>query len=280
MESTSQGSPADAENIQHACSTQSLTQSPCASPQHNPSSTRGSAPNLPQGDSRDQVPLKLPTPKPWAWTCHECDETYNFEATTRCLYDGHYFCSRVLKNRNSPPRHNRNQNWEKCTNIFDAVGWKAMKAWQQEMRRANGKEKQREPDCISDCISPRDCVNRTAVSATTTLFEYPTSHAVFSHRSADLNQQIDLDEVENSFRVGSKRVRLEAADAPSEASPAKRRKLTHENISYTTKRLCSTNMTNISDGILESSPLLIGSPLRVTHCYQTTFITRIEYVEI
>ncbi|OJD17191.1 hypothetical protein AJ78_02684 [Emergomyces pasteurianus Ep9510] len=203
MESSSQGSSADVENIQHACPTPSSTQIPWEFSHLNPSTARASTSELPEGDKRDQLPPKPPTPLPWVWECHWCNKRYNLGVTNRCLYDGHFVCSGFLNRRNNPQRNRRKQFRGVCKYGFDYPGWQAMKIWQWQVRHADGNEEQWESGCVRDCISPGDCLYRTTVALTPCSFGNPNNSPGSSNRAADSNQQ-DPDDAKNTFLAGPK----------------------------------------------------------------------------
>lgn len=181
MDSKPQDSVADVDNTQRECST--AFPNPGTSPPHSLTSTPGSTPKLPEGDDGGQLLPTPPTPKPWAWKCHRCQRKYEFGVTTRCLYDGHHFCSSAPKNKNNPRRNKKKQNSRRgvCRDIFDYSGWQVMKAWQKLKRRAHGKEDQRETGCMIDCISPGGCKDSTTT---------PPPTDAFSNEPVHLDQQV------------------------------------------------------------------------------------------
>ncbi|KKZ66932.1 hypothetical protein EMCG_07428 [[Emmonsia] crescens] len=230
MDSKTQDSVADVDNTQLECSTASPNPSPETSPPHNSTSTPRSTPKLPEGEDGGQLLPTPRTPKPWAWKCHRCHQKYEFRVTTRCLYDGHYFCSGAPTNRNNPRRNKKKQNSRKwvCTYIFDYSGWQAMKAWQGQKLETHGKEDQRESGCMIDCIRPGGC-HPTTPASLPSWFGFRRDTDAFSNEPVRLDQQ-DTDflsssslesDAENKARAGSKRERSATTDAPPEAPPAK-----------------------------------------------------------
>ncbi|KAG5294435.1 hypothetical protein I7I48_10946 [Histoplasma ohiense] len=93
------------------------------------------------------------------WKCHKCLKKYNFEATTRCLYDDRYFCQTPNSKRNRLRDYKKQKVSRVCESIFDSTGWEKFKAWQKQVRLAHGKEDEWESGCMNDCISPYYCCN-------------------------------------------------------------------------------------------------------------------------
>ncbi|KAE8442482.1 hypothetical protein EG329_003325 [Mollisiaceae sp. DMI_Dod_QoI] len=80
--------------------TQPLPGSPPAASQHSPHSQLIPPPRLHLRTLIPSPPLPAeylkaapPIPHPWIWRCHLCRTTYRLGVTSRCLRDGHYFCS-------------------------------------------------------------------------------------------------------------------------------------------------------------------------------------------
>ncbi|EER41636.1 predicted protein [Histoplasma capsulatum H143] len=158
----------------------------------------------------DHLPATPPTPDPWMWKCHKCLKKYKFEATTRCLDDGHYFCKTSNSNINKLRGDTMQKGSPVCESIFDSTGWEKFKAWQKKVRLAHGKEGEWESGCVNDCTSPPATPGQGWLATTALIDE-----------AASSEDQSDGEEV----RAGSKRARPKKAGIPPEAQPAKRRML-------------------------------------------------------
>ncbi|KLJ11650.1 hypothetical protein EMPG_13190 [Blastomyces silverae] len=281
MDSNSQDSP-DVENtIQSTCnspasnrSTESPIVSACSSPQQSHISIPASTWEAPEDADGDQQPATPPTPKPWMWTCHKCYDNYSLGATTRCLYDGHYLCRNFLSKRNRQRKYKR-QGWKICGNIFDYTGWENMRAWQKQWRQGQGAEEEWESGCMDDCEYPRFCKHMAPTPPCMTERVRPEKQlgitAPASPPPNDNNYSLSSSregDADDKVRAGSKRARSETTDVPPEAPPAKRRMFTFARMDSPTRKRS------------QNKPLLIGSPLRVVHCYQTTFLNPIGHARI
>ncbi|EEH05777.1 predicted protein [Histoplasma capsulatum G186AR] len=140
MDSNSQDSPVDIDDIQPIIDTPSSDTSISTSPQQSPTTTPCLTPKFPEDTDGDHLPATPPTPDPWMWKCHKCLKKYKFEATTRCLDDGHYFCQTPNSKRNRLRDDMKQKDYRICKSIFDSTGWEKFKAWQKKVRLAHGKE--------------------------------------------------------------------------------------------------------------------------------------------
>lgn len=157
MDSNSQDSPVDIDDIQPIIDTPSSDTSISTSPQQSPTTTPCLTPKFPEDTDGDHLPATPPTPDPWMWKCHKCLKKYKFEATTRCLDDGHYFCQTPNSKRNRLRDDMKQKDYRICKSIFDSTGWEKFKAWQKKVRLAHGKEGEWESGCMNDCKRPYYC---------------------------------------------------------------------------------------------------------------------------
>ncbi|PGH01667.1 hypothetical protein GX51_05113 [Blastomyces parvus] len=341
MDSNHQDSPSVENTIQSTChsrATTSSTESPTIntwpSPQQSGISTPASTCEAPEDADGDQQPATPPTPKPWQWRCHRCYGKYSVEATTRCLRDGHYFCSNSQSKRNRRRKYKR-QDKRICINMFDYTGWKKMRAWQKQWRQGQGTKEERESGCMNGCGSPGYC-KRVAPTPPCMADPVPPEEQLDIKALAALSlndsndplssEKEEDDDPNDKVRAGSKRRRPIKINVPPEAPPAKRRMLTLTHLDI--KALADLSLDDNNDPLssseeednpndkaragskrtrpikinvpseappakrlmltftrldkptkirLRDKPLLIGSPLKVTHCFQTTFFNLIAH---
>ncbi|KAG5300060.1 hypothetical protein I7I50_06340 [Histoplasma capsulatum G186AR] len=263
MDSNSQDSPVDIDDIQPIIDTPSSDTSISTSPQQSPTTTPCLTPKFPEDTDGDHLPATPPTPDPWMWKCHKCLKKYKFEATTRCLDDGHYFCQTPNSKRNRLRDDMKQKDYRICKSIFDSTGWEKFKAWQKKVRLAHGKEGEWESGCMNDCKRPYYCSSVLATPPATFGQGWLSATAVIDKaidKAASSEDQFDSEEV----RAGSKRARSKKEDIPPEAPPAKRRILTFELLDKHKQKQ------------FYNRPPLICSRLRLVHCYQTTFLDAID----
>ncbi|KAH7064614.1 hypothetical protein B0J12DRAFT_693048 [Macrophomina phaseolina] len=88
-------------------------------------------------NKRELPSPSTPPPSPalkWVWQCHICHRTYPLGATSRCLDDGHYFCSGATTVKTWRARANLKKKVKKhraCASEFDYSGWKAFGQWRR-----------------------------------------------------------------------------------------------------------------------------------------------------
>ena len=92
-------------------------------------------------------------PMPWVWTCHLCHSKYFLGVTSRCLVDGHYYCSGKATDKNTRTRHRG----KLCTSDFDYLGWEKMNEWRKEVRNLMKSEGSWRSGCWNDCVFPSAC---------------------------------------------------------------------------------------------------------------------------
>ncbi|ODH48804.1 hypothetical protein GX48_05129 [Paracoccidioides brasiliensis] len=234
MNPRSQGSVPKVTNTQDASSpTPSSNPSPIISPLISlPSSSTGShspSPRLPESDT-DQLPPPPRTPMAWMWKCHLCCSKYPLGVTSRCLIDGHCYCS------GRPTDRNKQQGQISCTSNFDYVGWKSMVGWQKQVRRASDNEGIREHGCWADCTFPTSCRHTLRFLKLRCPRVVEKNHNGCSDEATSRMQSdtapassfLSESEAENKDRTRAKRPLPEAEDSPSDAPSRQRRKLTKD----------------------------------------------------
>ncbi|QIW99780.1 hypothetical protein AMS68_005298 [Peltaster fructicola] len=117
----------------------------------------------------DQVPPPS-TPAPWLWQCHVCNRVYPL-ATTRCIDDGHRFCSGTTTIRKQKRTGKKIVKHQACASEFDYGGWRSYNEWRRSCLEAFGKRdsdtlpvsasdtriSSRSRDCWYYCDFPSEC---------------------------------------------------------------------------------------------------------------------------